>query len=214
MSKIYRKLTQVFLDKATTRQNKNGYIVLDRTKNKTLFNFLDKINYFKFNTTNKGDTTNYHQVVAFLHCGGWQAYKNGFTASKETINVHHLNDVKDDNKPSNLVYVSTTDHLYITDATQTALYGKTYIGSSPTPFNKQGKPVTNPKHYLSNLIKATKLLAKRIDQDIVVIMGMLPYDIYNSVTKRLHYSDLKSIKNLDLITSNIKALSLPIFNYA
>ena len=44
----------------------------------------------------------------FLHCGGWQAYKNGFTASKETINVHHLNDVKDDNKPSNLVYVSTT----------------------------------------------------------------------------------------------------------
>ena len=45
-------------------------------------------------------------------------------------------------------------------------------------------------------------------------MGMLPYDIYNSVTKRLHYSDLKSIKNLDLITSNIKALSLPIFNYA
>ena len=55
MSKIYRKLTQVFLDKATTRQNKNGYIVLDRTKNKTLFNFLDKINYFKFNTTNKGE---------------------------------------------------------------------------------------------------------------------------------------------------------------
>lgn len=136
-----------------TFQGANGRVSLSRNNNRLIFKYLDKVGCFKFYSTNRGQIIGLSQIVAFLHYG-WKAYKNGFTAPKDIIEVHHINGCVWDNTPENLVYLSKEDHQVISDLSYTPFHGKVnHVGH--TPFNRQGKVNSNKTHFLVNVIQET-----------------------------------------------------------
>ena len=135
---------------AYTITNKDGRLFLTRKQNPRLFKLLDKIQIFEFYSTNNGQIVGLSQIVAYLSYG-WKAYLNGFTAPCSEIEVHHVNGDVQDNNPENLVYLSRQDHQYISSCTYTPFYGKV-LSDASTPFNRQGKTITNKHHFLVNIL--------------------------------------------------------------
>jgi hypothetical protein len=138
----------------TVKCKKSGRLFAKRADNKYVFELLDLSGFFDFHTTNKGEIVGLSQIVAFYACGGYKALANGFTAKEGFVEVHHINGVTDDNRPENLVYLSKQDHILVSSSTNTPLVGKPK-SEEPTPFNKQGEPVSNPIHFLANILQQT-----------------------------------------------------------
>lgn len=167
--------------KSRSHPNEGPRFFITRQDNPHFFNFvLDPIEIFDFYSTNRGDMIGVSQVVAYIECGGWEAFCfYNFTAPNDEIEVHHINGNTADNRPCNLVYLSRQDHQYVSNCTYTPFYGKvTWSGS--TPFNRRGKPIKDPAHYLANIIKATlscisiKHTGKKSDLAFSKILKALP----------------------------------------
>ena len=135
-------------------RHKSGRFVLYREHNKTLFNVLAKLGLFDFYATNKGHMINRSQIIAFLFCGGYEAYQHGHTACKDYIEVHHIDGIVDNDTESNLVYLSKQDHAFVSGCTYTPMFGR-MPSTSSTPFNKRGEAIKNPIHFLANIIQKT-----------------------------------------------------------
>lgn len=171
------------------KKGSNGRLVLFRQDNKLLFNSLRKLGCFSFYCDNKGDIIGVSQVIAFLH-HGYKAHANGFTAPRGQVEVHHINGDITDNRPENLIYLSKQDHLMISSCTNTVAVGK-LKHSDPTPFNRQGRPVENPKHYLANVLADTLEAVSKFRGGIAIkiwvptVIRSLPKNLYSNLVK--HY---------------------------
>lgn len=132
---------------------KEKYTVLFGRKNRYLFILLSDIGFFKFNTTNNANIVGLHQIVAYI-TKGYKAFTSGFTITKN-IHVHHIDSNPSNNTPSNLIYVTSQEHLLITQACDLNTdHIKVYTGDV-CPFNSKGLPVLNQFQRLSNLVSKT-----------------------------------------------------------
>lgn len=134
--------------------NKNGYLFYLQSQHSVLFKRLHRWGFFDFYITNSGWIVSEHQIVAFFLCGGYKAMLNGFTCSQGEIEIHHINANTQDNRPDNLVYLSTTDHKVVSHLSHTSFLS-TVRKVLSTPFNKQGKSVADHFHYLSIILSKT-----------------------------------------------------------
>ena len=132
----------------------NNRVKLYLGKNPRLHKLLVAYGFFSFHSTNKGVVVTRSQVVAFFFKGGHEALKNGYSAQYGRVEVHHLNSLPYDDRPSNLRYVSTTDHKVCHDALN-QIYEGARDSTEPTPFNSDGKQVKNHEAFLANLVEET-----------------------------------------------------------
>ncbi len=162
---------------------KSKRLVLLCQSNKTLFSLLKKIGFWNFYSGNSGKIVGYSQVVAFLFCGGVEAYQNGI--GSDNLEVHHINGDVTDDSPDNLVYLSREDHEYVSHVSYTYFHGRLKEQGS-TPFNKRGRPITNPIHFLVNIIQETvaavsqRRSGNRIELTFTEVLMALPQTIRNA----------------------------------
>lgn len=188
MSGNFKAWQKHILTHMRPRKGRNGRYVLFARENQEIFYMLTALGAFKFYKTNKGRIIGVSQVVAFLCCGGYKAYKNGFEAPKHEIEVHHINGDITDNSEENLVYVGKQDHLILSSATNTPFKGDVTL-KKPTPFNKQGQQVKNPKHYLANLLQetlkavATKRSGFGLKLSIPLLVRNLPKNLHTTIVR-------------------------------
>lgn len=171
---------------------KSGRSIIYKADNLELWSYLLQSGVFDFYSTN---SSNYmigkSQLVAFCYCGGWQAFCNGFRAPKYQIQVHHINGHTLDNRPCNLVYLSCQDHLIVSQMSFTPFYGKNR-SYYPTPFNRRGKPIKDPKHYLANVILTTLCCVsmyrsgKKLDLQLSKILIGLPKQLWKTTIQWLN----------------------------
>jgi hypothetical protein len=163
----------------------SGRFVLYRQDNKALFSSLEELGVFEFYSTNAGHMLNRSQVIAFLFCGGYEANQRGYKAEKNYIEVHHINGVVDDDTEENLVYLSKQDHAYVSSCSYTPLFGRIPDVAS-TPFNKQGRSIKNPIHFIVNIIRQTVAAvskarsSKEIKLNIATIVLALPKKLWKA----------------------------------
>lgn len=174
LSKVFYLLAKIDVDSSNRR-------ILVKSKNKYIFKCLTRIKCFDFYCTNNGNIIGLSQVVAYLSYG-WKAYLNGFKAPKSEIEVHHINSDVTDNSPNNLIYLSRQDHAIVSSYTYTPFHGRlTFTGS--TPFNRQGAKVSNPTHFLVNVIQETvSCVAKHRSSQEVKLTFL---EILSSIPKQL-----------------------------
>lgn len=191
-----------------TRQTKDKRITLFKSNNKWIFKQLHLLGCFDFYSTNNGNIIGLSQVIAFLSYG-WKAFRNGFTAPKHTIEVHHINGDVTNNNPDNLIYLSKEDHQVVSDLSYTPFYGKVnWVGH--TPFNRQGKTNTNKTHFLINVIQETieAVTSRRSNTKLSIP--------FYEVLLNLPQSLWKSSNNIRVIptwmTSNLQSLICPNLN--
>jgi hypothetical protein len=157
--------------------------VLLCSQNKLLFEQLDKVGLFTFYSNNSGQIIGVSQVVAFLFCGGLEAMQKGFDS--DNLEVHHINGDVTDNSPENLVFLSKEDHDYVSRCTFTPYFGRVQEQGS-TPFNKQGRPITNAMHFLVNILQETvaAVSAHRSGKAVVLsyaeVLLNLPSTLWNA----------------------------------
>lgn len=157
-------------------ENRRGYLFYLKNKHEVLFNRLQRVGFFDFYTTNNGWIVSEHQIVAFFCCGGYKAMKNGFVAKKGEIEIHHINSVTTDNRPENLVYLSTSDHQAVSMLSHTAFLSDIKEVLC-TPFNRQGKSITDHYHYIYSVVVETVLSVEpqaKIEQIVVFVSNTLP----------------------------------------
>lgn len=164
--------------------NRNGYeyASLSNKKNKFLKDQLKRIGFYKLFTTNNGNLVYVHQIVAFLDQGAaW--LKHGYEITQGTYEVHHINSLPFDNRPENLQIVSCADHRAVHEA-MTQRYPGRVRSLEPTPINRNGQKVTNPGHFLVNLLQQTmeKTLEaaglEKINFDSIDALFNIPANIY------------------------------------
>jgi hypothetical protein len=151
MTQIFNSIIKHLLVNPMT--TKDGYRVYSLNKHKLLKAKLEQYKFFDFHISNHGHIVSEHQIVAFFHWG-YKALMNGFIATKEDINVHHINSNPNDNRPENLIYLSTNDHLLVSMLANSKILTPT-ITKGHTPFNRQGKPIANIYTFLTNIIRDT-----------------------------------------------------------
>lgn len=142
------------------------YKAFQNTKeNKPLFDHLDSWGFFDFHNTNSKQLVYYHQVIAFMRAGGYQAFQNGFICRKGEVEIHHLNGDTKDNRPENLQYITCDQHEAITKHQRSVhRYLRHYRKSSyllhkvQKIWNRKGQQIFNLKKFLCNLILKTVLL--------------------------------------------------------
>ncbi len=143
----------IFSKQFKSVKNKEGYHILFKSNNKYLFSKLAAVKMFDFYSTNSGEIVSLHQIVAYLF-KGYKAFKNGYTIDKN-IHVHHIDSNTSNNTPGNLVYVSSQEHLLITQATTMCCDHIKVFNGDCCPFNCKGEEVNNFFHRLTHLVKAT-----------------------------------------------------------
>jgi hypothetical protein len=158
----------------TIKCKKSGRLFAKRADNKSVFRTLTRSGFFDFHTTNNGEIVGVSQIVAFYACGGYKALSNGFKAEEGVVEVHHINGVTDDNRPENLTYLSKQDHIIVSSATNTPLIGRPK-SEEPTPFNKQGETITNPIHFLANILQQTlaAVSLSRSGHEVKLALGII-----------------------------------------
>lgn len=134
---------------------------LDTPESQRLWLILDGYGFFKFYTTNNGKFIYLHQIVAFLCCGGREAHQRyGTVAPKGFMECHHFNGNTLDNRPENLVLLSSEDHKIVTRHQRgvSRRIPRHTFHAEPgrrTPFNRQGRRVNDNSHFLGNIIAIT-----------------------------------------------------------
>lgn len=186
MKETIEKMGLLIKERMKPHKSKNGRLVLFRKDNRLIFNILDSLGCFQFYIGNKNkEIIGVSQVMAFLHYG-WKALLNGFTA--ENLEVHHIDGDVLNNEASNIIYLSKQDHLIVSHSTNTESYGR-IDKENATPFNRNGKAISNPLHYLANVIKMTlEAVAKkrgglRIKVSLPTILLDLPKSIHSVVIR-------------------------------
>lgn len=191
-----------------TFQNKDKRLTLSKSNNRWLFKQLTLLGCFQFYSTNSGNLIGVSQVIAFLTYG-WKAYRNGFNAPKELIEVHHKDGNVTNNNPLNLVYLSREDHQVVSDLSYTPFYGKLKTVGY-TPFNRQGKPNNNPTHFLINIIQETILAVSSRRSSIKLNIS------YTEVLLNLPQTLWKHTRNLRVLpswmSSTIQSILCPNLN--
>ena len=140
-----------------------------------------------------------HQIVAFLS-SGWKWLENGETAPKGEIEVHHLDHDPTNNEPDNLILLSNQDHKIVSEACSTEYLGKV-LHPEPTPLNRRGRPIKNPKNFLANVIVWTmKYSARKFNRFFNVnhldCLLALSSDIYSNIVS---FSFAETKRFLDMI---------------
>lgn len=179
---------------AVYHTNKEGYQVVIRKKNPTLFRMLDEVGFFKFHSTNTGNVCGLHQIIIYLDYGH-KAQTNGFTVENGLVEVHHYDGNPANNTPENLVYVSKEDHKHISGCTKTNWFAHRNSNESPTPFNRQGFAIKDSIHFLGNVIQKTLLLAKGKWISRPALLMNLPYNLYKEKCNQMK-SILKIAKTI------------------
>lgn len=151
MNQIFNtRIKQLLVNPMTTT---NGYRVYDLNKHKTLKALLEQYKFFQFHITNKGHIVSEHQIVAFFYWG-YKALLNGFTCIKGELDIHHIDSNPSNNDPDNLIYLSSQDHLAVSMFANSKILSVD-INNSHTPFNRQGRPISNIYTFLTNVIRDT-----------------------------------------------------------
>jgi hypothetical protein len=139
--------------------------ILRNQRSEALFLALIEDGFFDFFCTNNGFGIYLHQLVCFYSKGGWQAWHYlGITAPQGDYDCHHINGNTLDNRPCNLVILSTYDHKIVTAHQRGAGHSRVARhtfdpnNSSPTLFNRQGRLIQNHEHFLANIIALTLYL--------------------------------------------------------
>lgn len=198
---IKSKLNQIKLlihNKCYKALKSKNYLVLYHNHNKRLFRLLDEAAFFDFHITNNKLIVGLHQIVAYIY-KGYKAYYNGYTVSKGEVEVHHINSNTSDNSPGNLVYVSTQEHILISQASLNYNSFSIVKSAAPCPFNNKGLPVINPLKRLSYLVFIT---IKRTFHSLG-ISSNIPY-----VAILLEVPSLYTIKRVNWCPKFIKRLYL------
>lgn len=172
-------------------KTKTNYKVLFNSfKNKPLFDLLYKVGFFDFHKSNKGSIISLHQIVAYVN-KGYKAYQNGFLCLKGETEIHHIDSNPLNNKNSNLIYVSTQEHLLITQASninssQIHIVKK----ADPCAFNNKGLPVVNPFKRLAYIVSLTiRVSFKRLGIKIKIPYSSILAQIPNCYTlKRINWT--------------------------
>lgn len=127
-----------------------------------LFQRLWEDGFFDFYCTNSGFGVYLHQIVIFYCKGGWQSYHYlGCTAPMGDQECHHINGNTLDNRPCNLVMLSSYDHQIVTKhqrgVSRNRIARHTFNPNtdSHTVFNRQGRLIQNHEHFLANIIAQT-----------------------------------------------------------
>jgi hypothetical protein len=139
---------------------------LDRYENTQLLKDLKAIGFFEYHTTNFGHIVYYHQIVAYIFCGGFYAMLEGDVCEEGHIEVHHINSNTADNRPSNLVYILTVIHREVTKVQrrankflsvppESALEGMMLNLRGLKIRNRKGKLVRNLVEWIQNILTRT-----------------------------------------------------------
>ncbi len=191
---------------------------------------LNEINCFNFYSTNSGkNIIGLSQILYFIHTG-YKAYLNNYIVNAHDHEIHHLNGDIQNNRPSNLLLLSSFDHHLVTSFQRANIkhladfnmarlksnWLSKYDDVISTPFNNQGKSIRNHKHFLCNVIAKTilqtsqsKWLAKATKRKIPIaevdkLVNKYNPDKYNNLYK----DQLLSEANYSLENSLRKAESL------
>lgn len=145
----------VALTKGAT-SDPDGYVRLYKSNHPQLFINLTRLGFFDFNTSNDGSwVVGAHAVVAFMSYG-WKALSKGITISKDTHQVHHLNNNPRDNNPNNLVYLTLQSHKIVSNVSKTNFVGSLSDDDMASlEFNRQGRLISSYQHWLTNAIADT-----------------------------------------------------------
>lgn len=144
---------QKAVNSAVINYNTHNYQYATKSKNRWLFSLLKVTGFFNLFSSNNGHIVYIHQVVAFIHYGkDW--LRHGYQIRRGEYEVHHLNSIPFDNNPHNLVIVSCADHRAVHEAMNQSYLGFP-LSLKPTPINRQGKLVSNHKHFVVDLFKQT-----------------------------------------------------------
>lgn len=122
---VYTTAALSLLGEATTFSNDNGYIFATRASNPELFEYLDELQFFAFQTTNKKrEIVGVHQITLWLHRGVycWR-YNKHVMQESERVEVHHRNSITSDNRPDNLLYVTPQQNSLCANAVLKPYYG-------------------------------------------------------------------------------------------
>lgn len=115
--------------------------------NKALAKWLETEGFFRFHITNvKRRVVYYHQIIAFMFCGGKEALSNGFTCSQHSQEIHHLDGNTSNNYPSNLIYLTSEVHSVITGHQRSLKkylkkFKKGTLDNPPSIWNRKGNRI-------------------------------------------------------------------------
>jgi len=153
MKQYYLQYIKPLLNNRSSEKN-NGYIFYRKECNKILFKRLKEKGFFDFHVTNKSQTiVSEHQIVLFFDYG-YKALNNGFVAKQGELEIHHINGITDDNRAANLVYLSSSDHHFVSAVSDTPFLTFEFTQMS-TPFNRQGRSIYNNQHFIKNVLSVT-----------------------------------------------------------
>jgi hypothetical protein len=168
------------------------YKAFNLNKNPELKQMLTEAGFFDFHLSNSGVTAYYHQIISFYFCGGIEALKRGLTCIKGVHELHHLNGITSDNRPSNLVYITEEGHNLVTKHQRA--FNK-YIRRikkaslinywTGTIWNKQGRVVKNFVDWLFNiLVKTLCFVANNLNEKFLI-------SLYNAISNKKDTSLVK-----------------------
>lgn len=190
------------------------------TATNILIDLLHKVGLFNFYPSNSGKLLNVSQIVYYLE-HGWKALLQGYTAGKQAeVEIHHLNGDVTDDRPSNLVALSTGDHYYVsacqngTFNLQDFFWQNHKASDKPTPFNNQGRAIKNHPKFLQRIIAATVYNTQRWLEKIAIRTGAKVKQIVSWVVKKLGQAVDKGVQAVKAIAVNPQEVDLgqPLLN--
>jgi hypothetical protein len=183
------------LEKASTYENKSGYLCIRFENHPELKQALDDLGFFFMHSTNKGHVAGVHQIVLFLHKGFWRVrYRpDRCKAAKGQVEVHHLDSNRKNNDKLNLVYVTPQQNSLCANAVH-----HIYDGKLTTPKIKSWSKFGGGLHDTAKLIRLT--LVRTIQAggfclnqipSVINILMQLPAELGRKLIKHWQF-DFKS----------------------
>ncbi len=165
----------------TSKDKQTGYLIITWCS-PAVKKAAQESGMYQFHSSNTTNETYYeHQLVLYSRVG-YKAFINGFECVKGEMGCHHLNSIRDDNRPENLEYASVADNNLAAAACATKdpyCYGH----KEGTKWNNQGECIVNSKHHLAGLISRTLQATRGIQVSQVQALLQLPYMVYKEVCR-------------------------------
>lgn len=120
------------LESAVTWSNKEGYIFLNRKDNPEIFEYLDALQFFAFQITNKKrEVVSIHQAALWFTRGifAWRYHSDKVKNGGRT-EVHHRDSNPSNNDPSNLCYVTPQQNSLCANAVSKKYHGLRALNSA------------------------------------------------------------------------------------
>lgn len=186
--KYINQLKQIIKNKEYTYfKSKEGYILLPKSKNKTLFSLLKKAGFFIFHKTNKGKIVGVHQVVLFIY-KGWKSLAFKGECIKGKTEIHHIDHNPSNNNHHNLEYTTPVNNKAIATIVNICCNSTSSYYNSQVQFDLDKVLMFGPSNFIELLLKSIKATQQFFDKDLFKeLMFALPFKqskfIYNSLIK-------------------------------